>query len=160
MSSKYYLFLFCACSIGFEARQTCPFRASGETKALTEFIKQLSWILLHACIGNITNGITTELIRTDTGLLLGIRVSWSWLADDPTECFQSPRVELSTNTGPLSKTLSSTSRNNSVEFLNLDCNQMYTPRVRATFGGQTPLFENGNPLFFGGTYLCSQHALI
>ena len=104
---------------------------------------------MHVCIGNITNRINAELIRIDTGLLLGIRVSWSWLSSEPVECFQSPEVYLSTNTGSLSKTLSSTSHNNSVEFLNLDCNQMYTPRVRATFGGQVRLSEDGNTLFFG-----------
>ena len=118
----------------------------------SNYSEHLTWILLYACIGNITNGINAELIRTDTGLLLGIRVSWSWLSRIEIQCFQSPKVELSTNTGSLSKTLNSTSRNNSVDFLNLDCNQMYTPRVRATFGGQIELFENGNILFFGSTY--------
>ena len=38
-------------------------------------------------LGDITDGVNDELIRTDSGLLLGIRVSWSWLSSDPVECF-------------------------------------------------------------------------
>ena len=40
---------------------------------------KISCILI--CIDNITNGVNAELIRTDAGLLHGIRVSWSWLAN-------------------------------------------------------------------------------
>ena len=112
---------------------------------------------MHACLGGITDGVNAELIRTDGGFLLGIRVSWSWSSSVPTDCFQSPIVELSKNTGQIEfhRTLNIISRNNSVEYFNLDCNQMYRPRVRATLR-DIHEFEDGNALFFGGTCLYSQ----
>ena len=95
--------------------------------------------VLHIKItGNITDGVHADLIRSDNGLLLGIRVSWSWLSSDPPECFQSPEVQLSSNIGiAIQRTLDSTSHNNSVEYHNteLDCNQMYLPIVRAINNG-------------------------
>ena len=75
--------------------------------------------------GSITNGVNAELIHTDSGSLLGIRVSWSWLSSVPTECFQSPDVQLSPIIGRIHEiALNFTSYNNLVEFLNFDCNQM------------------------------------
>ena len=105
---------------------------------------------MHACLGGITDGVNAELIRADSGILLGIRVLWSWLSSVPAECFQSPVVELTYITKRISKTLNFTSCNNSVEFFDLVCNQMYTPTVRATFR-DIPLRDNGNALFFGST---------
>ena len=64
-------------------------------------------------------------------------------------------VELSHNTGEIRKTLNINSRNNSVEYFDLVCNQMYRPIVRATLR-DIQEFENGNALFFGGTCLYSQ----
>ena len=84
-------------------------------------------------------------------------MSWSWLSSDPPHCFQSPEAELIPTIGiAIRITLSpdSTSHNNSVEFniTQLDCNQMYLPRVRATLDLSTiQFFENGNEVFFGGT---------
>ena len=105
----------------------------------------------------LTDGINTELIRTDTGLLLGTRVSWSWLSNVSVDCFQSPVVELSLSsdhpTNILSTSVTSGSHNNSVEFFNLDCNEEYRLKVRATYTGYR-LFENGNiTLFFGGIHI-------
>jgi hypothetical protein len=108
-------------------------------------------------LGPITNGVHAELIRSDSGLLLGIRMSWSWLSSDPVECFQSPEVQLLTTIGTaIQRTLDSISRNNSVEFntTDLDCNTMYLTRVRAIHAGIVSpirLFDNGNTIFFGGT---------
>ena len=110
-------------------------------------------------VSNITDGVYAELIRNDSGLLLGIRVSWSWLSSDPPECFKSPEVHLIPNIGieiQRTPSLDSTSRNNAVEFniteSELDCNQMYLPRVRATHAGvNIGLFDDGNKIFFGGT---------
>ena len=82
---------------------------------------------MHICLGGVTDGINAELIRADGGILLGIRVSWSWLSSVPAECFQSLVVELSYITKQTCKTLNFTSRNNSVEFFDLVCNRMYTP---------------------------------
>ena len=82
-------------------------------------------------------------------------MSWSWLSSDPVECFQSPRVQLLSNFRiVIQKPLDSISRNNSVEFnsIDLDCNQMYSPRVRATLS-TIERFENGNDTFFGGSYM-------
>ena len=109
-------------------------------------------------LGPITNGVHAELIRSDSGLLLGIRVSWSWLSSDSVECFKSPEVQLTPNVGmKVQRIVDSTSRNNSVEFniTDLECNKMYTSTVRAAHTGiGTPngiqLFENGNDAFFGG----------
>ena len=102
---------------------------------------------MHACLGGITDGVNAELIHADSGILLGIRVSWSWLSSVPAECFQSPVVELSyIITKQFHKTLNFTSHNNSVEFFDLVCNQMYTPTVRATFRN-IPLHDNGNACF-------------
>ena len=105
---------------------------------------------MHVCLGGITDGVNAELIRADSGILLGIRVSWTWLSSVPAECFQSPVVELSYITNQFRKTLNFISRNNSVEFFDLVCNQLYTPTVRVTFI-DIALRDNGNALFFGGT---------
>ena len=108
---------------------------------------------MHACLGGITDGVNAELIRTNDGFFLGIRVSWSWSSSVPTDCFQSPVVDLSNNTGQIRKTLNIISRNNSVEYFNLVCNQMYRPIVRATLI-DIQEFEIGNALFFGGITTC------
>ena len=102
----------------------------------------------------LTDGINAELICTDSGLLLGIRVSWSWLSNVSVDCFQSPVVELLLSSGhPANSTsVTSGSCNNSVEFFNFDCNEEYTPRVRATYTG-FELSEKGNTLFFGGIHI-------
>ena len=105
-------------------------------------------------VGGIIDGVNAELIRTDGGSLLGIRVSWSWSSSVPVECFQSPVVELANGTGRIRKTLDIISHNNSVEYFGLDCNQMYRPIVKATFRGVQD-FENGNALFFGGSYIAT-----
>ena len=108
---------------------------------------------MHVCLGSVTDGVNAELIRADSGILLGIRVSWSWVSSVPAECFQSPVVELSYVTNQIRKirkTLNFTSRNNLVEFIDLVCNRMYTPTVRATVR-DIVLHDNGNALFFGGT---------
>ena len=104
---------------------------------------------MYACLGGITDGVNAELIHTDGGFLLGIRVSWSWSSSVPTDCFHSPVVELSYNTGRIRKIHNIISRNNSVEYFNLVCNKMYSPTVRATLRDIQD-FENGN---FGGTCL-------
>jgi hypothetical protein len=107
-------------------------------------------------LGPITDGVHSELIRSDSGLLLGIRVSWSWLSSDPVECFESPDIELMPNIGTaIQRTVDSTSHNNLVEFniTDLDCNTLYTPRVRATLKNNIRPFEDGNTIFFGGSYL-------
>ena len=108
-------------------------------------------------LGSITDGIDAELIHSDSGLLLGIRVSWSWLSSDPVECFQSPRVQLlDNNRNAIQRPLESTSRNNSVEFniTELDCNQMYFPRVRASLNNNNNnRFEDGNVILLGGTII-------
>ena len=112
-------------------------------------------IIIYNAIGPITDGVHAEVIRSDSGLLLGIRVSWSWLSSEPVECFQSPKVELFNNNRiAIQRTLDSTNRNNSLDFniTELDCNQMYLPRVRATSTlSGISLFGNGNAIFFGGT---------
>ena len=101
----------------------------------------------------ITNGVNAELIHNDSGLLLGIRVSWSWLLNVSVDCFQSPVVELSLTSGhPANSTsVTSGSRNNSIDFFNLDCNQMYTPKVKATYDNFQSS-DTGNTVFFGGSY--------
>ena len=109
-------------------------------------------LYVNFVLGNFTNGVHAELIRSDSGLLLGIRVSWSWLSGDPIQCFKSPKVLLSTSFGiAIERPLDSISRNNSVEFNinDLHCNTMYLPTVRATLDS-TERFENGNNIFFGG----------
>ena len=112
--------------------------------------------MMPMAIGNITNGINAELIRTNAGLLHGIRVSWSWFANVSANCFQSPEAQLLTFQGQLTKTLNVIDRDNSVDFINLNCNEIYTPRVRATYNnvGQ---FENGIAIFFGGSYMHSHN---
>ena len=118
-------------------------------------------------LGKLTDGIHAELIRSDSSVLLGIRVSWSWLSSDPVECFQSPEAQLTTNVGnTITRTLDSISRNNSVEFnaTDLDCNTIYFPKVRATLSGIRQL-DDGNDLeiFFGGACseptISSKHAI-
>jgi hypothetical protein len=102
----------------------------------------------------ITNRIRAELIRSDSGLLLGIRVSWSWLSSGPVECYQSPEVQLLPNTGiTIQRTLDFNSHNNLVEFngTDLDCNTVYFPRVRATVNNEIRPYEDGIPIFFGGS---------
>ena len=50
--------------------------------------------------------------------------------------------------------VTSGSRNNSVDFFNLDCNQMYTPKVMATYDG-IGQFKKGIAIFFGGTCIAT-----
>ena len=153
MNSKYYLLSFCAISISFAcvtAESYCPNRISGEVKVAESISIQCK--ILCVFLGIITNGVKAELIHADSGALLGIRVSWSWLFSDPVEFFQSPEVELSSNLGQIRRALNSTSHNNSVEFniTDLDCNSVYLPRVRAILSDNARLFDNGNTIFFGG----------
>ena len=121
---------------------------------ITARLHSVILIKFYNAIGPITDGVHAELIRGDSGLLLGIRVSWSWLSSELIECFQSPKVQLTTVTNvgsTITRILDSTSRNNSVEFNSTEivCNQVYFPRVRATIG-DVGRFENGNEIFFGG----------
>ena len=71
-------------------------------------------------------------------------------------CFKLPVVELSLSSGHPVESISVTSgsRNNSVDFFNLDCNQMYTPKVMATYNGIGQL-KNGIAIFFGGTCIAT-----
>ena len=105
----------------------------------------------------ITDGVHAELIRSDSGLLLGIRVSWSWLSSDEINCFQSP-VEVQLRISAISqqpiatrRRFNSINRNNSIEFdiADLVCNQMYVPRVMATYNG-IGTYDDGNTIYFGG----------
>ena len=118
---------------------------------------------MYVCVGTITNGIDAKLIRAANGFLHGIRVSWSWLTNVSTDCLSSPEVELQSGNGHRLRTsegISVTNRNNSVDFFNLDCNQMYTPRVRVTYAEYYGLSENGNTLFFEGTQQSKSEPMI
>ena len=129
MNSKYYLLSFCAISISFACvtAESCPNRLSGEVKVAESI--SIQYKILYVFLGNITNGVKAELIHADSGSLLGIRVSWSWLSSDPVECFQSPEVELSTNLRRIRRTLNSTSHNSSVEFNITDLDYVLTNMV-------------------------------
>ena len=72
------------------------------------------------------------------------------------DCFQSPVVELSLSSGNVANSTSVTSGSpsNSVDFFNLDCNQMYTSKVKATYYNFQSS-DTGNRVFFGGSYFFS-----
>ena len=57
--------------------ESCPNRLSGEVKVAESISIQCK--ILYVFLDNITNGVKAELIHADSGALLGIRVSWSWL---------------------------------------------------------------------------------
>ena len=109
-------------------------------------------------IGNITNGVQSELIRADNGSLLGIRVSWSWssIVTIQPRCFKAEELVLyisSSNGRPfrtVREGINITRHNNSVNFFDLDCNVMYTPEVRVTNVLSIRLQQSGSPLLFGG----------
>ena len=90
-------------------------------------------------------------------------MSWSWLSNEPVECFQSPEVELKPIIGTeiTQRPLDSISRNNSVEFnaTELDCNQMYFVTLRATLSSIRQ-FQRGNDIFFGGIIIYTNLPLI
>ena len=168
MNSKYYLLSFCAISISFACVSAqnliCSVRISGEVYYISSSYHSSSYQIDSVnltspilYVGPIADGVHAELIHSDGGLLLGIRVSWSWLSSDPVECFYLPKVELikpRSTEDLIRRTLDSmaTSRNNSIEFntTELDCNQMYIPRVRAAIP-DISLFSDGNTIYFGGT---------
>ena len=98
------------------------------------------------------------MIRADSGSLLGIRVSWSWSSIVTTQpwCFQSAdlQVELYTSSNgrpfrTVREGINITRHNNSVNFFDLDCNLMYTPKVKAYTIQYIRLIQSGSPLLFG-----------
>ena len=77
-------------------------------------------------LDELTNGVSAELIIANDGVSLhGIRVSWTIKSKYSNCMFVSLRVDL--NSGEVGKDI--TFSDNSAEFLNLDCNRQYTPRV-------------------------------
>ena len=99
-------------------------------------------------LDELTNGVSAELIIANDGVSLhGIRVSWTIKSKYSNCTFVSPRVDLIFNSGEVRKNI--TVNDNSAEFLNLDCNRQYTPRVGATIS-YTYISDNGNQLFYGG----------
>ena len=102
-------------------------------------------------LDELTNGVSAELIIANDGVTLhGIRVSWTIKSKYSNCIYVSPRVDL--NSGEVGKDI--TFSDNSAEFLNLDCNRQYTPRVGATVS-HTYISDNGNQLFYGG----NKHAM-
>ena len=98
----------------------------------------------------LTNGVSSELITATDGVSLhGIRVLWTIRSRYFNCQFSSLRVEL--NSGELGEDI--TVSDNSAEFLNLDCNRQYRPRVRAIVSHIT-IEGYGTQLFYGGSNMC------
>ena len=83
---------------------------------------------------NLTNGVTAVLIKAPDGELLGIRVTWR-INSEYLDCqFTALRVELYIS-GPeaeVGKDISVSNRTVDFSSDHLDCNERYTPRVRAS----------------------------
>ena len=94
-----------------------------------------------------TNGVSTELIAAADGVSLnGIRVLWA-IRPQYLNCqFSSLRVEL--NSGEVNGK-SITVSDYSAEFLNLDCNSQYRPRVKAIVS-HLMIVDSGANFFYGG----------
>ena len=96
-----------------------------------------------------TNGVSSELITATDGVSLhGIRVLWTIKTQYLNCQYSSLRVEL--NSGELGKDI--TVSDNSAEFLNLDCNRQYRPRVRAVVS-HFVIEDHDAQLFYGGSIL-------
>ena len=101
---------------------------------------------------NLTNGVTAMLITASDGKLLGIRVEWS-IKPEYLNCqFATFRVELNDAELAIGKDISAneTFKDFSEASDHLDCNRLYTPRVRAISSGvPRARTESGAILFYG-----------
>ena len=103
---------------------------------------------------NLTNGVTAVLIKAPDGELLGIRVTWT-IKSEYLECqFTTLRVELYIS-GPVAKVgkdISVSNRTEDFSSEHLDCNEEYTPRVRAAHDSSgiyiTQITDNGIPVVY------------
>ena len=102
---------------------------------------------------NLTNGVTAVLIKAPDGELLGIRVTWT-INSEYLDCqFTTLRIELYIS-GPVAevgKDISVSNRTADFSSDHLDCNEEYTPRVRAVHdssGFITQATDNGIPVFY------------
>ena len=103
---------------------------------------------------NLTNGVTAVLIKAPDGELLGIRVMWR-IKSEYLDCqFTSLRVELYIS-GPeaeVGKDISVSDRTVDFSSDHLDCNEEYTPRMRAVHDSSgifiTQITDNGIPVVY------------
>ena len=103
---------------------------------------------------NLTNGVTAVLIRAPDGELLGIRMMWT-IKPEYLDCrFTALRVELYIS-GPVAKVgedISVSNRTADFSSEHFDCNEEYTPRVRAVHDLSgifiTQVTDNGIPVVY------------
>ena len=110
-----------------------------------ESILVVTFGICAAPSGDLTNGVSAELITANDGVsLLGIRVLWT-IKSEYLDCqFTSLTVEL--NSGERGKDI--TVNDSSADFNYLDCNTEYIPKVRG-FSGGIGSSDIGNSVFFG-----------
>ena len=102
---------------------------------------------------NLTNGVTAVLIKAHDGELLGIRVTWI-IKSEYLDCqFTALRVELYIS-GPVEvgKDIRVSNRTADFSSEHLDCNEEYTPRLRAAHDSSgifiTQITDNGIPVVY------------
>ena len=113
---------------------------------------------------NLTNGVTAVLIKAPDGELLGIRVTWR-INSEYLDCqFTALRVELYIS-GPeaeVGKDISVSNRTVDFSSDHLDCNEQYTPRVRAVHVSSTStttVTDNGVQVIYRGNLRLFIHTL-
>ena len=101
-----------------------------------------------------TNGVTAMLNTAPDGELLGIRVTWRIKSEYSGCQFTSLRVEL--NNGKVGKDINDLT-DGVANFNNeqLDCNRLYTPRVRATHVSPvfTTITDDGIPVHYSSKFI-------
>ena len=104
---------------------------------------------------NLTNGVTAMVNTASDGELLGIRVTWRIKSEYLGCQFTTLRVELYIS-GPVAevgKDISVSDRTVDFSSDHLDCNERYTPRVRAVLvssSSTVTLTDNGVQVIYRG----------
>ena len=104
---------------------------------------------------NLTNGVTAVVNTAPDGELLGIRVTWRIKSEYLGCRFTTLRVELSSS-GPeaeVGKNINISDRTVDFSSDQLDCNEEYTPRVRAVHVSSTStttVTDNGVQVIYRG----------
>lgn len=110
----------------------------------------------------LTTGIRSELIIANDGVsLLGIRVLWTVKPEYSRCYFTQMRVELypGPHTIIISEVSTADVHDSSADFLNIDCNREYTPRVVAVISENHQIQDTGDALFYGGIFTCNSQEL-
>ena len=144
---KFYVLLMTCSSVLHNSQSACPTNNGRSSLCLVLYYGVSIYsanVFTH--LDQLTEEVSANLITTTDGVSLhGIRVLWTIKSQYLNCQFESLRVELS----PLELGKVITVNDSSAEFLNLDCNRQYRPRVRAV-KNKFATEHRGAQLFYGG----------